>query len=128
MPVDVKGTIKFNPEAEQEYTIACPQLGITEEGSGTIEEDIEDLRERVTKAISEEFHVAPESVQITGYTMSLNFEVTGPVNHTLDKFSEEPGGDNRESAARSREGAGNHLHTAKIGIRTVLLRRSAIIS
>jgi hypothetical protein len=90
MPVDVKGTIKFNPEAEQEYAIACPQLGITEEGSGTIEKDIEYLRERVTKAISEEFHVAPESVQITGYTMSLHFEVTGPVYHTLDKFGEEP--------------------------------------
>lgn len=87
MPVDVKGNVRYNPEADKEYTIDCKQLGISEDGSGVIEDDIENLRERVTTKISEEFHVAPESVQITGYNLSLNFEVTGPTNHTLDKFT-----------------------------------------
>lgn len=86
MPVDVKGRIVFNPDAEQEYTIDCKQLGISQDGSGTIEQDIENLRERVTKSISEEFKVAPSSINITSYVMSLNFSIEGPVNHTLDKF------------------------------------------
>lgn len=89
MPVDVKGRIVFNPDNDQEYTLDCKQLAISEEGSGTIEDDIEDLRERVTNAISEEFHVAPSAITITGYVMSLNFSIEGPVNHTLDKFGKE---------------------------------------
>lgn len=86
MPVDVKGRIVYNPDAEQEYTIDCKQLSISEEGSGTIEDDIEDLRERVTEAITKEFHVAPAAIEITGYTLSMNFSIEGPVNHTLDNF------------------------------------------
>jgi argininosuccinate synthase len=89
MPVDVKGRIVYNPDNEQEYSIDCKQLSISDEGSGSIEDDIEDLRERVTKAISEEFHVAPSAITITGYVMSLNFSIEGPTNHTLDKFCEE---------------------------------------
>lgn len=90
MPVEVKGRIVYNPEADQEYVLDCKQLDISEEGSGTIENDIEDLRERVTRAISEEFHVAPASIGITGYVLSLNFSITGPRDHTLDKFGKEP--------------------------------------
>jgi hypothetical protein len=88
MPVDVKGQIVYNPEADDEYTIKCKQLDIEQSGSGVLEEDIESLREGVTKAISDEFKVSPEEVRIDGYSMNINFTIRGPVNHTLSKFSE----------------------------------------
>jgi hypothetical protein len=96
MPVDVSGRIVYNPDADQEYMITCKQLGISEEGSGTIEEDIESLREKVSAAISEEFHVSPEAVSIAGYSLNLTFTIEGPVNHTLDRFTEQTTGDEKE--------------------------------
>jgi phosphosulfolactate synthase (CoM biosynthesis protein A) len=91
MPVDVSGKIVYNPDADDEYTLQCKQLGITESGTGTIEDDIETLREKVTNAIAEEFKVSPEAVSISGYSLNLIFSVQGPVNHTLDTFDEEAG-------------------------------------
>jgi hypothetical protein len=89
MPVDVKARITYDRDAKQEFSLDCKQLGIEGEASGSIETDIEDLRERVTKAISEEFHVAPSSITITNYVMSMTFSIEGPTNHTLDKFTKE---------------------------------------
>jgi poly(3-hydroxybutyrate) depolymerase len=89
MPVDVKGRIVYNPEAEEEYKLDCKQLGIEKEATGTLEDDIEELRQKVTDAIVEEFHVEPAAVQITGYSMSLNFSIEGPINKTLDDFKKE---------------------------------------
>jgi hypothetical protein len=88
MPVDVKGRVVFNPDdKEQEYTIDCKQLGISEEGTGTLETDIETLRELIDKAIREEFHLKElDKVQITGYTLSLNVSIEGAINKTLDQF------------------------------------------
>jgi hypothetical protein len=92
MPVEVKGRVVFNPENEdQNYTIDCKQLGISEEGSGSIEEDIEDLRSRIERAIEEEFHVEPKLIQLTGYTMSMSFSIEGPINKTLDEFTKKDG-------------------------------------
>lgn len=88
MPVDVKGRIIYNPESDQEYTLDCKQLAISEEASGTIEDDIEELRQKVTTAISEEFHIAPSTINITGYVMSLSFSIEGPTNHTLSDFAD----------------------------------------
>lgn len=88
MPVDVKGRIVYNPDAEEEYVLECKQLKITNPATGAIEEDIEDLRDRIIKAISEEFHVEPASVKITGYSLNLNFSIDGPINRTLDEFKE----------------------------------------
>lgn len=89
MPVDVSGRIVYNPEADSEYTLQCKQLGISEDGTGTIEEDIETLRGKVVSAISEEFHVSPESVSIAGYSLNMVFTIQGPVNHTLDHFEKD---------------------------------------
>lgn len=86
MPVDVKARIVFNPDADHEYNLDCKQLGIDEPGSGTIEEDIELIRGKISAAISKEFHVEPAAVQIESYTLNLNFSIQGPVNYTLDKF------------------------------------------
>ena len=90
MPVDVRGRVQFSKDADEEYTIDCKQLGIEDTGSGDIEEDIEDLRERVVAAISEEFKVAPSAVQIVSYSMNIMFSIEGPINETLDKFIKDP--------------------------------------
>lgn len=87
MPVDVKARITYDRDAKKEYSLDCKQLGIEGEASGSIEEDIEDLRERVTNAISEEFHVAPSAITVTNYVMSMTFSIEGPINQTLDKFT-----------------------------------------
>ena len=87
MPVDVRGRIVYSKDADEPYTLDCKQLGIEDTGSGNIEDDIEDLRERVTTAISEEFKVAPSAVQIVSYSMSITFSIEGPINKTLDDFT-----------------------------------------
>lgn len=88
MPVEISGQIIYNPDAkDEEYKIVCKSLDIEEEGSGTLEDDIETLRQEITDAIVEEFKVSPEEVKLTGYRMTMSFEISGPVNHTLDKFS-----------------------------------------
>lgn len=91
MPVDVKGRVVYNPDdKEQKYTIDCKQLGISEEGTGTLEDDIETLRDLIDKAIREEFHLKElETVQVTGYILSLNVSIEGTIHKTLDKFEGE---------------------------------------
>ena len=84
IPVDATGRIAYNPESDDEYTVECKQLGIRIEGTGTIENDIETLREKITESISNEFHVAPEVV-MTKYAITLTFSIKGPINHTLDE-------------------------------------------
>jgi hypothetical protein len=89
MPVDVRGRVQYSKDAE-EYTIDCKQLGIEDTGSGDIQEDIDDLTERITAAISEEFKVAPSAVQIVSYSMNISFSIEGPINKTLDEFVKDP--------------------------------------
>jgi len=87
MPVDVKGKIVYNPGAKDgDYRIECPQLGISIEGSGTIEDDIETLREEIDSKIQKEFKCNPSAVQVIGYTLGLSFSIEGPTNRTLDQF------------------------------------------
>lgn len=101
MPVAVKGKISFNPGAKGgDYNLSCDQLGIDLEGSGDIEQDIEALREKITEKIAEEFKVEPSAVQIESYTLSLNFDIEGPVNRTLSSFTKD---DTDEDTAKSAE-------------------------
>ncbi len=89
MPVDVKGRIVYNPGAKGgDYRIECPQLGISIEGSGTIEDDIETLRQEIESKIQEEFKCDPSAIQMTGYSMGISFSVEGPTNRTLDQFTQ----------------------------------------
>lgn len=88
MPVDVKGRIVYNPGAKDgDYRIECPQLGISIEGSGTIEDDIETLWQEIEEKVHDEFKCDPSTVQMTGYSMGLSFSIEGPTNHTLDQFT-----------------------------------------
>lgn len=89
MPADFKGRIRFNPDVKPSdcpWKISCPSLGIVEEGSGDISEMMDDLTEEIRNKLSEEFRTTPRSVQIVGYSMSLDFEVIGPVNRSLAEF------------------------------------------
>jgi hypothetical protein len=94
MPVDVRGRVSYDPNVknnEPEYTLDCKQLGIEEDGSGDIETDIETLRHFIEYAIVKEFKVEPKAVQITGYTLSLNFSIEGAINRSLDEFTGKEG-------------------------------------
>jgi hypothetical protein len=89
MPADFKGKIRYNPDCKKsdaEHTISCKQLGISEEGSGNVREDIAHLSELITDKIVEEFRTQPEAVLLVGYSMSLDFSIQGPVNHSLAEF------------------------------------------
>jgi hypothetical protein len=92
MTLEAKGRIRYNPDVkpgEPHYIIEAKPLGIVQEGSGNIEQMMTELTERVRRAIAEEFCVAPSLVQIVGYSMGLTFAVEGPINRTLEEFTEE---------------------------------------
>ena len=89
MTLEAKGRIKFDPDVkpgEPHYLIESKQLGFIAPGSGNLEEMVQDITDRIERAIAEEFKVAPSAVVLTGYSMGLTFEVAGPVNRTLMEF------------------------------------------
>jgi len=89
MPLETKGNVKYDPDVkagDAEYTIECKPLGICEGGSGDLESDIDTLTKKIKAAISEEFHIPLCHVQMTKYTMTLTFDVSAPINKTLDQF------------------------------------------
>jgi hypothetical protein len=91
MPVGIKGQIK--KDEDNNYSILCSQLGIDETGTGDFSEDIETLRNKICDKIREEFWKEPEVVQIETYSLTLNFSVEGPANHTLDEFNRKDKGE-----------------------------------
>jgi hypothetical protein len=89
MPLETKGTIKFDPDVkagDAEYVVECKPLNICSGGSGDLDGMISDLTEQVRVAISEEFHIPRCDVQMTKYTMTCTFDVSAPVNKTLAEF------------------------------------------
>ena len=91
MTLEVKGRIRFNPDVkpgEPEYILESKQLGIIKEGSGQVEQMMDELTELVKRATAEEFYCAPSGVQIVGYSMGITFAVDGPTNRTLSEFDQ----------------------------------------
>ena len=89
MSLETKGTIKFDPDvkpAEPQYMISVKQLGITAEGSGNVEQMMDELSERVRREMSSQFGIARCDVQLVKYSISCTFDVSSPVNATLDQF------------------------------------------
>jgi len=89
MPADFRAKIRYNPDckpSEPQVKISCKALGISEEGSGNVREDIAHLSDLITDKIVEEFRTHPEAVMLVGYSMSLDFSIQGPVNHSLAEF------------------------------------------
>ncbi len=90
MSLETKGTIKYDPDVKPdvpEYTIAVKQLGITAEGSGNIEQMMDELTERVRREMALQFGVSQCSVEMVKYSITCTFDVSAPPNHTLDEFS-----------------------------------------
>jgi len=90
MAVDFTAKISLNPDckpSEPQYKIKCKQLAIAEEGSGNIREMMDDITEKIRDAVADEFRTVPRSVQLVGYSMSLQFQVIGPVNRSLAVFT-----------------------------------------
>lgn len=84
MPAKFKAKIACDEDGE--YTISCKQLDISEEGSGDIEEMMDNITERIREKVAEEFRNMPRAVTLTGYSMNLNYTVVGPVNRSLEEF------------------------------------------
>jgi len=51
---------------------------------------VDELTERIRREISSEFGISRCDVQLVKYTMTLTFDVSAPVNHTLEEFGSEP--------------------------------------
>jgi hypothetical protein len=89
MSLETKGTIKYDPDvksSEPQYMIQVKQLGITAEGSGNVEQMMDELSERVRREMSEQFGIARCDVQMVKYSITCTFDVSAPVNATLDQF------------------------------------------
>ncbi len=84
MPAKFKAKIACDEDGE--YSISCKQLDISEEGSGDIEEMMDNITERIRASVAEEFRNMPRAVTLTSYSMSLNYTVVGPVNRSLEEF------------------------------------------
>ena len=59
-------------------------------GGGDIDQMVDELTERIRREISSEFGISRCDVQLVKYTMTLTFDVSAPVNHTLEEFGSEP--------------------------------------
>ncbi len=89
MSLETKGTIKYDPDVKPdvpEYTIAVKQLGITAEGSGNIEQMMDELTERVRREMALQFGASQCSGEMVKYSITCTFDVSAPLNHTLDEF------------------------------------------
>jgi hypothetical protein len=93
MSLETKGTIKYDPDvkpSDPQYMIEAKQLGICVEGGGDIDQMVDELTERIRREISEEFGIPRCDVALTKYTMTCTFDVSAPVNCTLEEFGVEP--------------------------------------
>lgn len=93
MSLETKGTIKWDPDvkpSEPQYVMQAKSLGISEGGSGNLEQMIDELTERIRREVSQEFGIPRCDVQLVKYTMTLTFDVSAPVNRTLEEFVEVP--------------------------------------
>ena len=89
MSLETKGTIKYDPEvkpSDPQYIIQVKQLGITAEGSGNVEQMMDELSERVRREMSEQFGIPRCDVQLVKYSITCTFDVSAPVNRTLDEY------------------------------------------
>jgi hypothetical protein len=89
MSLETKGTIKYDPDVkptEPQYMISVKQLGITAEGSGNVEQMMDELSERVRREMSEQFGIARCNVEMVKYSITCTFDVSAPVNRTLDEY------------------------------------------
>jgi len=89
MTLNAKGSIRFKRDpgkGKESYQIVSKDLEIDVGGSGDIEEMIEQLTNKVREKFTEEFRTMPRSVALVSYSMNLNFEVVGPINHVLADF------------------------------------------
>jgi hypothetical protein len=89
MSLETKGTIKYDPDvkpSDPEYIISVKQLGITAEGSGNVEQMMDELSEWVRREMSEQFGIARCDVQLVKYSITCTFDVSAPVNRTLDEY------------------------------------------
>lgn len=93
MSLETKGTIKYDPDvkaSEPQYMIQAKQLGICVEGSGNLDQMIDECTERIQRGISDEFGIPRCDVQLMKYSMTLTFDVSAPINCTLEQFGAEP--------------------------------------
>jgi hypothetical protein len=89
MSPETKGTIKYDPDvkaSDPEYIIQVKQLGIIATGSGNVEQMMDELTERVRREMSEQFCIPYCAVKLVKYTLSCTFDVSAPVNRTLDQY------------------------------------------
>lgn len=91
MGADFTAKISFNPDckpSDPAYKIKCAALEIADAGSGDIREMMEDIQDKITDKVAAEFRTTPRSIELIGYSMTLKFKVTGPVNKSLAEFGE----------------------------------------
>jgi hypothetical protein len=92
MAAEFTGKITFNPDckpSEPQHKIKCAALEISKEGSGNLNDMVDDLTEEIRDKVSTEFRTTPRSVAIIGYSVSVKYSVVGPVNRSLAEFSGE---------------------------------------
>jgi hypothetical protein len=92
MSLETKGTIKWDPDvkpSEPQYMIEAKQLGICVEGSGNLEQMMDELTERIRRGISEEFGIPRCDVQMVKYSATLTFDVSRPINRTLEDYEKD---------------------------------------
>ena len=93
MSLETKGTIRYDPDvkpSDPQYMIEAKQLGICVAGEGNLEQMVDELSERIRRGISEEFGIPRCDVQLTKYSMTCTFDVSAPVNRTLEDFGGDP--------------------------------------
>jgi len=91
MPLEAKGTIKFELGAKKEIVIKAPSLNIEEAVDGAdavldLSRLVDALENRIKNKVQEEF-ARPVTVTLVGYSMSCTYLVDPIKNRTLDEFN-----------------------------------------
>ena len=79
MSLETKGTIKYDPDVKAsvpEYIISVKQLGITAKGSGNVEQMMDELSERVSREMSDQFGIPRCDVQMVKCSITCTFDVS----------------------------------------------------
>lgn len=91
MPLEAKGTVKYEAGAKEPYTLKSQAMGLEltyKQEPMSIDSLLSTLEREIQRDIQAEF-ARPVNIRLMGFSLNAVFEVEGIQNRTLDEFTVE---------------------------------------